>query len=249
MNIYNIKAIDFIFKLRHPTFDFFMTQDVQDVTKLDDSHRNYQDKIPTDHTSISGDVNNPNKLKVHDHDSLNMETNEHNNSKNDIDMLVIYVGSHELIFITEEYQIGHQVSNERDPKSNVVTRSQIYSHRYSKQALLHVSRISTLPPHDTYKVLTPDQLNTPKYEELRTQELCLICLESYRFNYENLVKLPCAHTLHHKCFLKTRQFNGDRTDVERPSMKCITCQLSLIKYHQYLADYNLDYEKVKFINK
>ncbi|CCH45899.1 putative RING finger protein [Wickerhamomyces ciferrii] len=142
-----------------------------------------------------------------------------------------------------------QVFSERDPNSNVVTRSQIDSHNFNQETLSQIAESSIVPPDDSYKIITTTELESPEHEELLNQDVCLICFEAYSDSHDNLVELPCAHKFHYKCFIKTGRANGHRNDVERPNMKCCTCQLSLIQYHQYLVDYNLDHKQVEFVNK
>ncbi|CCH41888.1 putative secreted protein [Wickerhamomyces ciferrii] len=213
----------------------------QKVSKLDDSHISSTNEPLTIYNSMKEDSNNLKKLEVQDddeHDSLKKRSN--NKETKD---------TKELEDSKLNYSLEPQVSNQRDPNSNVVTRSQIDFHNFNQETLSQISRSSLLPPDDSCKILTTTELETPEHEELMNQEVCLICFESYSDSHENLVKLPCAHKFHHRCFIKTGRTNGNRTDVERPSMKCCVCQLSLIKYHQYLVDHKLDPKQVEFINK
>ncbi|CCH45900.1 E3 ubiquitin-protein ligase [Wickerhamomyces ciferrii] len=169
----------------------------------------------------------------------------------------LIVGTYKLLRLNEdeyppiqEPETELPVSNDRDPNSNVVTRSQIDSHIYDQNKLEEVSKSSIIPPHDSYKLITTDQLETPEYEEWRNQDVCLICLESFNEIRDHLAQLPCAHTFHYSCFIKTGSINGDSNNVlGSPNMRCCACQLSLIKYHQYLADYKLDHKQVEFVNK
>ncbi|CCH41887.1 putative RING finger protein [Wickerhamomyces ciferrii] len=303
------------------------TQDVQDVTKLDSSQINHPDETSTGYTaSIKGDVNNLNKLKVHD--SLKTRSNneeikndkEFNNSEKRgntikywvagviwiglsvalffihgkssqdgdpyqgfkqyinykarcdhiiqnvelftrtltvigivfliLQLYLIFIGNHGLFFVDdEEYPLEPQVFNDRDPNSNIITRSQINSHNYDKRKLSKISKSSLLPPDDSYDIITTDQLETPEHRELKNKGVCLICLESYDETHNHIVQLPCAHSFHYKCFVRLRKVKGNRTDFQRPSMICCICTLSLIKYHQYLVDYELDHKQVEFINK
>ncbi|CCH45901.1 E3 ubiquitin-protein ligase [Wickerhamomyces ciferrii] len=170
-------------------------------------------------------------------------------------IFLLIAGTYELLSNNEHPVIQEPatelpVSNKRNPNSSVVTRSQIDSHVYDQKKLEEVSKSSIIAPYGTYKLITIEQLETPDYEELKNKDVCLICLESYNEGRDHLAQLPCSHTLHYLCFIKSSRINGDSNNVlGSPNMRCYVCQLSLIKYHQYLADYKLDHKQVEFVNK
>ncbi|CCH45410.1 putative membrane protein [Wickerhamomyces ciferrii] len=138
----------------------------------------------------------------------------------------------------------------------VVTRTQINNYKFLVEELVKTAQLFMIPTKDQYTFQSHKDLIQSENKLLKGQASCPICIEEYK-DSDFLIILPCEHTFHYICMDEMRKSNIETLNSPRsrtvPSdkllLRCPTCKLNLIRFHQYLVKHKLDPANVKFDNK
>lgn len=83
-----------------------------------------------------------------------------------------------------------------------------------------------------------------------SDNLCLICLDTFEDN-DDLLLFPCGHYSHYECLLLYSQSQSRETgdNAWKSTMRCLYCQLNLLRFYLFYIENELDPSVTKFFNK